>query len=381
MNSSLSNRPAGTLPESGSNLDLKNNKTNSMKKVLLIEDNNEMRENTAEILELSGFHVTTAKNGKEGVELAQKNHPDLIICDIMMPVLDGYGVLHMLSKNDETAGIPFIFLTAKAERSDFRKGMEMGADDYVTKPFDDIELLNAVERRLKKSDLINKKFSKDIEGLNEFLSSVKNFEDLKKSSEEREIRTYRKKDVIYNEGNHPKGIYFIVKGKVKTFRTNELGKEFITGLYKEGDFFGYLALLEEGEYMDSAGALEETEVCLVPKEEFYSLVYKNAEVSRRFLRMLSDDLQEKEEKLLKIAYNSVRKRVAEALVTLYSRYKKEGDAKFTINISREDLANLAGTATETTIRTLSDFKDESLVEIHGGSITILDVPKLEKMKN
>src|ERR1035437_1337215 len=114
-----------------------------MKTILLIEDNKDMRENIAEILELSKFKVFTAENGKVGVELAQKIKPDPIICDIMMPVLDGYGVIHLLAKNSETANIPFIFLTAKSERTDFRKAMEMGADDYVTKPFDDVELLNA----------------------------------------------------------------------------------------------------------------------------------------------------------------------------------------------------------------------------------------------
>src|ERR1700741_579535 len=138
------------------------------KKILLIEDNNDVRENTAEILELANYKVFTAGNGKKGVELAQREKPDLIICDIMMPVLDGYGVLHLLSKTQETASIPFIFLTAKAERTDFRKGMEMGADDYVTKPFDDIELLNAIESRLKKSEILRKEFTKSIEGINDF---------------------------------------------------------------------------------------------------------------------------------------------------------------------------------------------------------------------
>ena len=351
------------------------------KKILLIEDNPEMRENTTEILELAGYHVFSAVNGKEGVEIAGKEKPDLIVCDIMMPLLDGYGVLHLLSKNEDTAGIPFIFLTAKSERSDFRKGMDMGADDYITKPFDEIELLNAIERRLKKSEMINKKYTRDLEGINEFMASVKNFEDLKNSIESRDVRNYKKKDNIYTEGNHPKGIYFVVKGKVKTYKTNELGKEFITGLYKEGDFFGYLALLEETEYSDSASSLEDCEVCIVPKDEFYSLVYKNAEVSRKFIKLLSNNLHEKEEQLLKIAYNSVRKRVAEALVTLYNRYKKDGEAKFSITISREDLANLAGTATETTIRTLSDFKEEGSVEIQGGTISISDLPKLEHMRN
>jgi CRP-like cAMP-binding protein/CheY-like chemotaxis protein len=352
-----------------------------MKKILLIEDNKDMRENTMEILELANYQVTAAKNGKEGVEFAQKSRPDLIICDIMMPVLDGYGVLHMLSKNAETASVPFIFLTAKAERTDLRKGMEMGADDYVTKPFDDIELLNAIESRLRKSDLMKKEFSKNLDGLNEFITSAKGIDNLKKLSENREIKSYRKKEGIYDEGSYPRGIYFVNKGKIKTFKTHELGKEFITGLYKEGDFFGYLALMEETKYSDTSEALEESEVCFIPKEDFFSLIFKNPEVSRKFMKMLSDNLSDKEEQLLKLAYNSVRKRVAEALVTLNNRYKKESEPKFSMNISREDIANLAGTATETTIRTLSDFKDEKLIDIKGGTIAIMDYDKLSHLRN
>lgn len=352
-----------------------------MKKILLIEDNKDMRENTAEILQFSKYNVLTAKNGKEGVEIAQSEKPDLIICDIMMPVLDGYGVLHLLSKEPETASIPFIFLTAKADRSELRKGMEMGADDYLTKPFDDIELLNAIESRLRKNELIRKEFTRSMEGFTDFLSEAKGFDELKKISDAHDVRAYRKKENIYSESGYPKGIYLVVKGKIKTFMTNDQGKEFITGLYKEGDFFGYLALLEDDKYKDTATALEDCEVCLIPKEDFFSLVYKNAEVSRKFIKIISDDLQEKEEQLLKLAYNSVRKRVAEALVSLHNRYHKENEPQFSMNISREDLANLAGTATETTIRTLSDFKDEKLVDIKGSAITILQVEKLAKMKN
>ena len=136
-----------------------------MNKVLIIEDNDNIRENVVEILELSGYEVFAAANGKTGVETALKMLPDLILCDIMMPVLDGYGVLHLLTKNPETADIPFIFLTAKAERTDFRKGMDMGADDYITKPFDDVELLNAVESRLRKVEVLNQKYQKSLEGL------------------------------------------------------------------------------------------------------------------------------------------------------------------------------------------------------------------------
>lgn len=352
-----------------------------MKKILLIEDNIDMRENTAEILTLSNYEVKTAVNGKEGVEAALAWKPDLIICDIMMPVLDGYGVLHMLSKNEHTAGIPFIFLTAKADRGDFRKGMEMGADDYLTKPFDDVELLNAVERRLTKAEMMRKEFKRSLEGLNEFMSDARSIDDLRELAESRDIRKYKKKETIYSEGQFPNGVFFISKGKIKTHKVNDQGKELITGLYKEGDFFGYPALLEEGRYHDAATTLEESEICMIPKDDFNNLVYRNAEVSRRFIKMLSDDLQEKEEQLIKLAYNSVRKRVAEALVTLANRYRKDNEASFSMNISREDLANLAGTATETTIRTLSDFKDEALVDIKGGTITVMNYDKLAGMRN
>jgi DNA-binding response OmpR family regulator len=352
-----------------------------MKTILLIEDNKEMRENTSEILELSNFNVITAENGKIGVEKAQKEKPDLIICDIMMPVLDGYGVLHMLSRKPETANIPFIFLSAKAERSDFRKGMEMGADDYVTKPFDDVELLNAIESRLKRAEILKKDYEPNSEGFDSFIKEAKSIKPLKELSERHESVQFKKKQSIYNEGAIPKAVYFVKKGKVKTFKTNEMGKELINGLYNEGDFFGYISLLEDGRYTDSAMALEDSDISMIPKEDFFALVYKSPEVSRKFINILSNNILEREEQLIKLAYNSVRKRVAEALVTLHNKYKKEGDSKFSINISREDLSNIVGTATETVIRTLSDFRDEKLIEISGGTITVLNFDKLSNMKN
>src|ERR1035438_6247667 len=116
-----------------------------MKTILLIEDNFEVRENTAEILELEHYNVLTAINGKDGVKLAHNKKPDLIICDIMMPELDGYGVLHILGKDPETASIPFIFFTSQSDKKDFRKGMSHGADDYLNKNIDEADLLEAIE--------------------------------------------------------------------------------------------------------------------------------------------------------------------------------------------------------------------------------------------
>jgi len=354
-----------------------------MKKILLIEDNVDIRENTAEILDLASYQVITSENGKDGVNAALEHKPDLIICDIMMPVLDGYGVLHLISKNEELSSIPFIFMTAKSDRADFRKGMEMGADDYITKPFDDIELLNAIEARLKKSEIIKKDFSKDIEGLNSFISDVKGLNILEEIShkEDADIRNCKKKEVIYSEGTYAKGVFFLLKGKVKTFKSNDQGKEFITDLYNEGDFFGYSTLFDEEKYTDSTSALEDAQVCLIPKDEFFALMFKNVDVSKKFIHLLSNNLKEKEDKLIKLAYNSVRKRVAEALSSLAKSYNESNDNEFTMSISREDLANLAGTATETTIRTLSDFKEEGLITIEKGAITVVDIKALSSMRN
>src|SRR5574341_351543 len=105
-----------------------------MKKILIIEDEPEMRRNLAMILKLEKFQVLTAENGRRGVEMALAEKPDLIICDVMMPELDGYGVLHQLRQERATAGTPFMFLTAKGEKADLRSGMNLGADDYLTKP-------------------------------------------------------------------------------------------------------------------------------------------------------------------------------------------------------------------------------------------------------
>src|SRR5437764_1763581 len=157
------------------------------KTILVIDDNKDIRENTAEILELAGYKAITAENGKQGVELAVKEKPSVIVCDIMMPELDGYGVLHLLRKNQQTQYIPFIFLTAKTERGDFRKGMEMGADDYITKPFEDIELLNAVEVRFKKYEILEQKYSSSPQGINQFLKDITNTGLIKHLSTQYEI--------------------------------------------------------------------------------------------------------------------------------------------------------------------------------------------------
>lgn len=134
-----------------------------MTTILAIEDESTIRENIKEILELEDFDVLTAANGKIGVQLAQQHHPDLIICDVMMPELDGYDVLVALRQDPSTLKIPFIFLSAKATKADFRKGMSLGADDYLTKPFAPKELLEAISTRLEKQTTMMARYAQELE--------------------------------------------------------------------------------------------------------------------------------------------------------------------------------------------------------------------------
>jgi DNA-binding response OmpR family regulator len=351
-----------------------------MKKILLIEDNEDICSNTAEILELSNYQVITAENGKIGLEKAISEKPDLIICDIMMPVLDGYGVLHAVHKNEGIKNTPFIFLTAKTERSDFRKGMELGADDYITKPFTGTELLNAVDGRLKKHDLLVQDLLPDT-GAAYLIQSSFSKDALQKFIEGRNTNLYKKKQTIYSEGNHPNRLYYIVQGKVKAYKTNEEGKELVVDLYTTGDFFGYVAMLERTVYKDTAQALEETEIAVIPKEDFENLIHTNQGVAEKFIRILAGNVSEKESQLIGLAYNSLRKKVAEALLLLQKKYPGKKTDEFTIDINREILATIAGTATESLIRTLTDFKSEKIIDIRDGSIIILNQPKLEHLVN
>jgi len=293
-----------------------------------------------------------------------------------MPELDGYGVLHLLRKNNATLNTPFIFLTAKTERTDFRKGMEMGADDYITKPFDDIELLNAIEIRLRKYDVLQQKYAADEKGAGELISDLNASGMLNLDPNNYETVELSKKQHLYQEGRRPKYVYYLIKGKVKAYRIHEDGKEYITNLFAAGDYIGYLPVLENAAYEDTAVVLEDAELAQIPKDEFLQALYQDIRVATKFIRLIAQNVQEKEERLLQLAYGSLRKRVAKALIDIHQKYSGGAAA---LDISREDIAQYVGTATESLIRTLSDFKSEKLVDIKDGKIRIADLAKLEHL--
>ncbi len=346
-----------------------------MKKILIVEDNTDVRENLQEILELSNYTVVAAENGKLGVEKAFSELPDMILCDIMMPELDGYGVLHILSRDRRTADIPFIFLTAKAEKDDFRRGMSLGADDYITKPFDDVALLETIEGRLKKSERLRVASAQQGGSLEHFIDEARAMEAIRHLSDNREVRHFKKKDVVFKEGEFPRWLYFVEKGMVKIFKTSDDGRELIVKMVHPGEFLGFLALFQEDAYPESAAAVEDCSIKLIPKSDFAALVFGNRDVNIRFIKMLANHIADREQQLIELAYHSVRRRVATTISQLFDQTGAP------IHLLREDLASLAGTAKETLIRTLTDFKNEGLIEIHDGIITLLKVERLRNMPN
>lgn len=351
-----------------------------MKTILVIEDNQVIRDNVAEILSLDNYNVLKAPNGKIGIEMAQKHLPDLILCDIMMAGIDGYGVLHVLHKDPETQTIPFIFLTSKTERRDFRMAMELGADDYLTKPVGGSELLSAIESRFRKSEILKRRLAPDLESLNDLIkTSGTNTKTLEEVTGESQVNNFKKKQLIYKEGGNPHYLYYILEGKVKTYKTHDDGKDLVVGLYSKGDFLGYNALLSGVNNLENAEAMEDTELALIPKKTFEELMNSNPDTARKFVNLLSKNVIEKEKQLLGIAYNTLRKKVAEALVALHKKYHADSNEHYRIDISRDDLAAIAGTAMESLVRTLSDFKKEGLIDIRNTDIIVTDFKKLENL--
>jgi len=344
-----------------------------MKKILLIEDDSALRENTAELLELSGYSVTTAPNGKVGIEMAVSQTPNLIICDIMMPEIDGYGVLQNVSSNEKTKHIPFIFLSAKTEHKEIRKGMDLGADDYLTKPFDEEELLSAVESRLAKAGILAMRNNEDHTVQDEEnpqnLNQLKNF-----FCDEGETSNYKKCETIYRNGDHSNSLFLILKGVVKTHTMEANAKELITGLYKADDFLGFTTFEDNIPYNETATAVEETEIVGVSKMYVKDILKKSQDVSLELMNLLTDNLSEIKRQLVKMAYSSVRKKTASTILQFAELMNKKPEAS--LRISRNDLATTAGIATESLIRTLSDFKKDGLIEIVGRDIRILDLEGL-----
>jgi CRP-like cAMP-binding protein len=151
----------------------------------------------------------------------------------------------------------------------------------------------------------------------------------------------------------------------------------ITGIHTQGDFLGYISLLEDSPSNETAAILEEAEIAIIPKQDFLSLIYSSKDMARKFIKLLSNNLAEAEDRLLNLAYQSVRQRIAGTLLKLKEQI--ESSQEKIITIARKDISNIVGTATESLNRTLADFKEEGIIDLVHDGIKILDVGKLEKV--
>ena len=346
--------------------------------VLIIEDHIELCENAAEILGLANYKVLVAYNGKQGLELARKHVPDMIICDIMMPELDGFGVLRAIQNNPELAAIPFIFLTAKSEFADFRKAMDLGADDYLIKPFNGDDLLKIVEARIKKRRLLSSTVKNKV---GQLVTTIDDEDAPHESMAEQGVRRkLRKKDPLFIEGDNPAYFYTVITGKIKTVKTNYWGKEYITEIYKEGDFLGHCALLEGTSYKESAIAIEDSEVVQIPRTEFSKMLVSDKDLAITYIKSLTKLLSGAEEKLLKLAYDSARKRLAEALIYIGGKYHCHKNGEWSFPIHRDILSSVAGLSPESVSRNLTDLRNEGLIETDNGVVRITNPDKLVNLK-
>ncbi|MGM0635215.1 MAG: response regulator [Bacteroidota bacterium] len=343
--------------------------------VLLIEDDQTVRENTAEILELSGYEVFIASDGKKGVDKAKEILPDIIVCDVMMPEMDGYDVLSNLAENDATYNIPFIFLSAKTDHKDVRKGMDLGADDYLTKPFEEEDLINAIESRLAKTAILKKRHDDEKEShqINGF--SLEVFKDKLKTYPVVELKSGSN---VYMPGDTANKFYLIKRGVIKTHQVDDKGKELTTDLYKADEFFGSLIFNKNYNYNEFATALEDSVLYVAPKDDVKNLLATNPTILFEIIDLLGENLSETKEQLIDMAYSSVQRKTAQTILLFAERLKKNKLRQ--IRISRSDLASVAGIASESLIRTLSKFKKQGIIDIEGRNIKINDFEALEEIK-
>ena len=193
---------------------------------------------------------------------------------------------------------------------------------------------------------------------------------------------YRKGQVVFNEGAYPFGVYCINDGKIKLSHSGDDGREQIVRLVKAGDIMGYKALLSNERYTATATALEDSSICFIPKDLFLSILQKDASLSFEMMRILSSELRKAELKITHLAQKPVRERLAETLLFIKETYGLEADGHtLSVRLSREEIANLVGTATESAIRLLSEFKKDGMIELDGKKIRLLDLPEIIRTAN
>lgn len=347
--------------------------------VLVIENDLETAEFVSKLLRLEGYNVRVELTGRSGLGIIDWLKPDLILCDICLPEIDGYGVLHILNKDPMTARIPFIFLAGAITVDDFRKGMNLGADDYICKPLDCVNLLSAIEARLKKYELIRNNFDGSQHRFLDRYDQEMRPKELSDLFEGGLRRHFSKKEYLFTVGDPQHFLYFIKDGEVKVSNLHESGKEMIYRIVGNQQLVGYESLSIGTVHTEDAVALAATEVSLVKKEDFFQLLYGNRVIAKWLINSLSIDLIHVEKRLINLAYQSVREKVAAALVQVYEHQRLVLKESLLVSLSRKHLAAMVGIALESLNRTILDFKKEGVLEITPKGVQILELSELERI--
>lgn len=347
-----------------------------MARILLIEDDSSLRENTQEILELAGHRVFSAEDGETGLEQALKNSIDLILCDIILPGINGYSVLDKISSNPQTRTIPFIFLTALSNIKDIRHGMNLGADDYIVKPFEEEDLLETIESRLAKLSIFKERKVKHVPKPKILINNLENFRNYFLDHGE-EIQL-AKNELLFRE-NQPAGyVFLLTKGIIKTLSLDEYGKELITGIYHKNDFLGIYSFNRNITYPEQALVIEQAILMRLPIRLVQEIFRDNPQFTMEWAENLSEDVIDLKDHLLQTAYASVLKKTVNTILEFSE--KLHFNKKELSKISRGDLASVAGISKESFIRCLSTLKQDRLIEINGKNIEVLDLKGLKRIK-
>jgi len=345
-----------------------------MKKILLIEDDEDFRASTVEILSLSNYEVQACKNGKEGVQKSLSWKPDLIICDIILPHLDGYGVLRALRNSDYLKDVLIICITGHQEIEHYRKCMEFGADDFLLKPFSPTELLKAIETRFDRHAIHSEHLTTQSSTGREKYDDI-----LAKALEGRPVVPGRKGSPMFEAGQTPRFVCYVLSGMIRTIRFDYSGKELTTGIYTKGQFVGLPEALTGVPFIDSAIVLLNAELVLLPIVDFLQFANHEPAFLSGLVNQLASDVMSKNQLMLNLAYQDMRGKVALALIRLHQSYKREDPQSTFVKQPRTIIASIAGVAKESATRTMIDFVEEGLVEVTSEGYRILNFERLERL--
>jgi CheY-like chemotaxis protein/DNA-binding transcriptional ArsR family regulator len=352
--------------------------------ILVIDDQREVRENIVELLEISGHRVIEAVDGIDGIRKAKAQLPDLVLCDIMMPELDGYGVAEVLGSQAETASIPLVFLTAKSDAEDFRKGLAKGAVDYITKPFESHVLIETVEMRLKKR---KQKQATNVGQLawENWAESLRGEKPASLVGKSLKPEVAAKNEEVYMEGDYAQYLYFVREGSVRIDRMDSRGKRICLRVVRAGGFFGWAPGLNDGNHVNDATSREHTVLLRIPQSEFLKVFAEQPAMGLEVVRQQIEESRTMGRLALNMAYGSARENTAYALLKFAEKPSPdqtlEGLAPTAayqkVHLSREDLACAVGMAPESISRTLAKFRDEGMIETHGREVVLLHPDRLE----